>query len=101
MLDDPYTDHIGMRVRLRDNRGRELELFFGVPGEYGEHAPIAGRFTASSGDSATLFRSPEENWSLSWIAPGPCGSNAIFGHGFKWKREFVSVLKETGLIAPG
>ena len=101
MLDDRYTDHIGLRVRLRDNRDRELELFFGVPGEYGEHAPVVGRRTVYSGESATLFRSPDENWTLSWFTAGPCGSNAVFGHGFKQKREFLGVLEETGLIEPG
>jgi hypothetical protein len=100
MLDDRYIDHIGVRVRLRDNRDRELQFFFGVPGEYGEHAPVVGRRTVYSGESATLFRSPDDNWILSWFTDGPCGSNAIFGHGFRMKREFLGVLEETGLIEP-
>jgi hypothetical protein len=53
-----------------------------------------------SGESAALFRSPDENWILSWFTAGPCGSNAIFGHGFRMQREFLGVLEETGLIEP-
>ncbi len=100
MLDDRYPDHIGVRVRLRDNKDRELQFFFGVPGEYGEGAPIVGSRTVYSGEKATLFRSPRDNWVLDWYAPGVCGSNAIFGHDFKKKQEFVKVLEETGVITP-
>ncbi len=99
-VDDRYIDHIGVRVRLRDNRDREVELFFGVPGEYGEQAPIVGTRTAYSGETATLFRSPDENWTLAWYGQGPCGPTAVFGHGFMKKQDFLKVLEEAGMIAP-
>ena len=41
-FEDPYEDHVGIRLGFVDDAGRELHYFAGIPGEFGEGLLEAG-----------------------------------------------------------
>ena len=95
-FEDPYEDHVGIRLGFVDDAGRELHYFAGIPGEFGEGLPVVGRVEAAS-DLGGLLQGDEGVWVLSWRAPGPCGVRAVLGSGFS-RRRFLRVLREAGAI---
>lgn len=96
---EPYPDHVGTRVGLVSPDGRELHLFAGIPGEFGEGMPVAGSVEAAPGVDGVL-RGSERTWVLTWQVPGPCGRRAALGSGFG-RRGFLAVLREAGVIPSG
>ena len=94
-----YRDHVGVRLSFRDDAGRLLEYFAGVPGEFGEGLPLAGSVELASGERTPLI-GKGEIWVIAWNTSGLCGSHAVLGNGFT-RKEFVSTLEESGVIVPG
>lgn len=88
-----------MRLSFRDDAGRLLEYFVGVPGEFGEGLPLAGPVQLASGERTPLI-GKGEIWVIAWSTPGLCGSHAVLGNGFT-RKEFVSTLEESGVIVSG
>jgi hypothetical protein len=91
-----YSDHLGVRQGYRDDLGRELHVFAGIPGEFGEGLPPAGTVAVTTGQTAVLL-GRNEVWVLSWDAEGPCAARAVLGHGFG-RRGFLGTLQEAGVV---
>ena len=91
-----YSDHLGVRQGYRDDLGRELHVFAGIPGEFGEGLPPAGSATVTTGQTAVLL-GQDEVWVLSWDTAGPCAARAVLGNGFE-RREFLGTLQEAGVV---
>jgi hypothetical protein len=95
-LEDPYADHVAIRLGFVDDTGRELHYFAGVPGEFGEGLPVVARVEAAGGIEGPL-QGRAETWVLSWRAPGPCGVRAVLGNGFT-REAFLETLERAGII---
>lgn len=95
-LEDPYPDHVGIRLGFRSDDGRELHYFAGIPGEFGEGLPDAGRVEVALGLDGPLQGS-DRVWVLSWRAPGPCGVRAVLGSGFT-RTEFIETLERAAIV---
>lgn len=95
-FEDPYPDHIGVRLAFRDGDGRELHYFVGIPGEFGEGLPVVGQVDVALGLRGSLLGAGG-TWVLAWDAPGPCGAHAALGTGFT-REEFLQALREAGAI---
>jgi hypothetical protein len=96
-FEEPYPDHIGTRVSLRNKAGRRLFWFAGIPGEYGEGLPAAGRMRVVSDGRVPLIGS-DTTWVVSWDEGGVCGSRALLGNGFS-KARFIQLLRRSGIVA--
>jgi len=96
-LEDPYQDHIGIRVGFSDARGRELHYFAGIPGEFGEGLPLDGPVQLATAEQGSLLGA-DETWVLVWQTEGPCGAHATLGHGFA-RQGFLEVLRESGVLS--
>lgn len=97
-FEDPYADHVGIRLGFVSDDGRELHYFAGIPGEFGEGLPVVSTVEAASGVEGPLQGSGT-TWVLSWRAPGPCGVRAVLGSGFS-QASFVRTLEDAGIIPP-
>lgn len=98
-FEDPSADRVGVRLSFRDDQGRELHVFAGIRGEFGEGLPLAGPLELGSGEEVLLL-GEDETWVIAWDLGGPCGSHAVVGNGFA-KQGFIDVLEASGVIAPG
>lgn len=98
-FEDPSADGVGVRLSFRDDQGRELHIFAGIRGEFGEGLPLASQVRLASGEEVRLL-GKEETWVIAWDWGGPCGSHAVVGNGFA-KQAFIDVLEESGVITPG
>ncbi len=95
-FEDPYVDHVGIRLGFATDDGRELHAFVGIPGEFGEGLPVAGSIEAAGGLEGTLQGSGT-TWVVTWRAPGPCGIHAVLGSGFT-RQGFVDTLERAGIV---
>jgi hypothetical protein len=95
-FEDPYADHVGIRLGFSSDDGRELHAFVGVPGEFGEGLPLVDSIEAAGGIEGSLQGSGT-TWVLSWRAPGPCGVRAVLGSGFT-REGFVDTLERAGIV---
>jgi hypothetical protein len=95
-LEDPYADHVGIRLDFADDADRELHYFAGIPGEFGEGLPSAGKVEVAAGLEGVL-QGDEGTWVLSWRAPGPCGVRAVLGSGFE-REGFLDTIERAGII---
>lgn len=93
---EAYPDHVGIRLGLVSDDGRELHVFAGIPGEFGEGLPVAGSVEAAPGVEGVL-RGSDGTWVLTWQVPGPCGPRAALGTGFT-RPGFLRILREAGAI---
>ena len=98
-LEDPYADHVGIRIDFADDSKRELHYFAGIPGEFGEGLPVAGMVPVTA-DLQGALQGSEGTWVLSWRAPGPCGVHAVLGSGFE-RSAFLETLQRAGIIPAG
>jgi hypothetical protein len=96
---EAYPDRIGVRLGYADEEGRELHMFAGIPGEFGEGLPDAGTVKLAGGGSGRLSGGPNEVWVVSWEEGGACDPRAVLGSGFD-RRAFMAVLENSGLVAP-
>ena len=95
-LEDPYSDHVGVRVSLRDADGDELHLFSGIPGEFGEGLPLDSNVTVGGVQGRLLGQ--DGVWVIAWTGDGPCGVKAILSNGLS-RKDFLDVV-EPGSIEP-
>lgn len=95
-FEDPYDDHVGIRLGFVDERGRELHYFAGIPGEFGEGLPVVDTVQAAGGIEGPL-QGNDQTWVLSWTAPGPCGARAVLGNGFG-RQDFVETIEDAGIV---
>lgn len=79
-----------------DPAGREIHVFAGIPGEFGEGLPDHGEVTVTEGGPARLLGDGSV-WVLVWDTSGACAAHAVLGNGFK-RGEFLRVVKEAGVV---
>jgi hypothetical protein len=96
-IDDRRPDHVGVRVDLVDDGGRELHYFSGIAGEFGEGLAPAGSVRTFDGTRA-LVSGSGQTWVVSWERGGPCASIAVLGTGMS-RRAFRDLLRQAGALA--
>ena len=94
--EDPYVDHIGIRLDLEDAEHRQIHYFAGIPGEFGEGLPTNEQVTVAVGLRASLL-GRDTTWVLAWDASGPCGRRAVLGRGLTHD-EFLETIRSAGII---
>lgn len=94
--EDPYFDHVGIRLDLEDADHREIHYFAGIPGEFGEGLPANEQVTVAVGLQAGLL-GKDTTWVLAWAASGPCGRRAVLGDGLTHD-EFLETIRSAGII---
>jgi hypothetical protein len=94
--EDPYVDHVGIRLDLEDADHRQIHYFAGIPGEFGEGLPANEQVTVAVGLQTSL-RGRDTTWVLAWDAPGPCGPRAVVGDGLTHD-EFLETIRSAGII---
>lgn len=97
-FEEEYPDHVGVRQGYRDEEGRELHAFAGIPGEFGEGLPDAGEIPLAHGLSGRLFGRGSV-WVLVWDEGGACDPRAVLGNGLD-RRAFLASLERSGIVAP-
>ena len=97
-FEEPYPDRVGVRLGFRDDEGRELHAFAGIPGEFGEGLPDAGTVRLASGGTGRLAGGPHAVWVLSWEEGGACDPRVVLGNGFD-RRGFLELLGRAGIAA--
>lgn len=95
-FDERYSNRVGVRLGYRDADKRELHVFAGIPGEFGEGLPDAGEVQVSGGWPGRLLGGGSV-WVLAWDTSGPCAAHAVLGKGLT-RRDFLRVLKESGVV---
>jgi hypothetical protein len=83
---------------FRDEAGRELHAFAGIPGEFGEGLPDAGTVVLVGGEIGRLAGGVHRVWVLVWDEGGPCDPKVVLGRGFE-RRAFLETLERAGVIA--
>jgi hypothetical protein len=96
-FEEPYPDHVGVRVGFSDAKKREIHYFAGIPGEFGEGLPLEGPVRVAAGQRGSLLGAGK-TWVLAWQTEGPCAAHAVLGHGFG-RQEFLDVLREFGVLS--
>jgi hypothetical protein len=94
--EDPYVDHVGIRLDLEDADRRQIHYFAGIPGEFGEGLPANEQVTVAVGLQASLL-GQDTTWVLAWDASGPCGPRAVLGDGLTHD-EFLETIRSAGII---
>lgn len=97
-FEEPYPDRVGVRIGYRDQAGRELHAFAGIPGEFGEGLPDAGTVELVSGGTARLAGGPHRVWVLVWDEGGICDPRVVLGRGFE-RGGFLELLERAGVVA--
>lgn len=97
-FEEDYPDHVGVRLGYRDEEGRELHAFAGIPGEFGEGMRYAGEVPLAHGLTGRLFGGGRV-WVLVWDEGGACDPRAVLGNGLG-RRTFLASLERSGIIAP-
>ncbi|HJS27450.1 MAG TPA: hypothetical protein VJ913_10035 [Actinomycetota bacterium] len=97
-FEEEYPDHVGVRLGYRDQEGRELHAFAGIPGEFGEGLPDSGDVALTHGRTGDLFGHGNV-WVLVWDEGGPCDPRAVLANGFD-RRSFLACLERSGIVAP-
>jgi hypothetical protein len=94
-FEDPYPDHVGVRLGFQDPEGRQFHVLSGIPGEIGEGLPAAGSVALSEGRSGELV-GRDEVWVVVWDEGDVCDPRAVIGDGFT-RPEFEDLLGQAGL----
>ena len=97
-FEETYPDRVGIRVGFRDEAGRELHAFAGIPGEFGEGLSDGGTVELASGRTARLAGGVHHVWVLVWDEGGLCDPRVVLGKGFD-RRGFLATLEEAGIVA--
>jgi hypothetical protein len=97
-FEEPYDDHVGVRLGYRDEDGRELHLLVGIPGEFGEAMTSLGDLPLPGGRTADLYSGVEGVWTAVWREDDVCDPRAVIANGFS-REAFLDVL-EGGLATP-
>jgi hypothetical protein len=97
-FEEPYPDHLGVRQGYRDGQGRELHVFAGIPGEFGEGLARAGELPLAGGGAGELV-GQRRVWVLVWDEGDRCDPRAVLGNGLG-RRAFVDALRTAGVLSP-
>jgi hypothetical protein len=97
-FEESYPDRVGVRLGFRDEAGRELHAFAGIPGEFGEGLPDAGTVELVTGRIARLAGGVHEVWVLVWDEGGLCDPRVVLGRGFE-RKGFLELLERAGVVA--
>ncbi len=97
-FEETYPDRVGVRVGFRDEAGRELHAFAGIPGEFGEGLPHGGTVELAAGGIGRLAGGVHRVWVLAWDEGGTCDPRVVLGKGFD-RRGFLATLEEAGVVA--
>ncbi len=95
-FEDPYPDHVGVRLGFRDEDGRQFHVLGGILGEIGEGLPAAGDLRLTESRTGELV-GRDEVWVLVWDEGDVCDPRAVIGDGFT-RAEFENALLLAGLI---
>jgi hypothetical protein len=95
-FEEPYPDHIGVRLGFQDEDRRQFHVLVGIPGEIGEGLPSAGDVELTEGRSAR-FMGREQVWIVVWTEDDLCDPRAVIGDGFT-RDTFLEALAEAGLV---
>ena len=96
-VDVPASDHVGVRMTLRDREGAEITYLLGIEGEVGEGLPLVDQPSLADGTRARLL-GEARTWALAWEGNGPCGATAVIGSKIE-KGRFLDLLRSSGLLA--
>jgi hypothetical protein len=94
-FEERYPDRIGVRLGFRDPALRELHVFAGIPGEFGEGLPDAGALALTE-DREGVLLGEGKVWVVTWNEGDRCDPRAVLGNGFSRDR-FVRTLAEAGV----
>jgi hypothetical protein len=94
-LEQDQPDHVGVRLDFGDPEGRELHVFAGIPGDFGEGLPAAGRLELTEGRTG-LVAGRGDVWVVTWEEDDLCDPRSVLANGFS-RRAFVEALAEMGL----
>jgi hypothetical protein len=94
-FEDPYPDHVGVRLGFEDGGGRQFHVLSGIPGEIGEGLPTAGSVSLSEGRAGELV-GRDEVWVVVWNEGDVCDPRAVIGDGFT-RQGFEELLGQAGL----
>ena len=97
-FEEEYPDHTGIRLGFRDQDGRELHFFAGIPGEFGEGLPTAGPVELTRERTGFLL-GRDDVWVVTWREGGVCDPRAVLANGFS-RRGFMAALVDAGLAPP-
>ncbi|MGZ8599588.1 MAG: hypothetical protein ACXWX6_05180 [Actinomycetota bacterium] len=95
-FEEPYADHVGVRLGYRDADERELHLLVGIPGEYGEAMTSLGDLPLAGDRTGVLFSGIEGVWTVVWEQGDRCDPRAVIGNGFT-REAFLDALEESRL----
>lgn len=95
-IDVPASDHVGVRMTLRDPDGREITYLLGIEGEVGEGLPLVDSPVLADGAVARLM-GEAETWVLAWERDEPCVATAILGSGIE-RGGFLELLRGSGML---
>jgi hypothetical protein len=96
---DPHADHIGVRIDMRSDDGRELHYFAGVPGEFGEGLPERGEVGVRGGETGELLGA-ESTWVLEWGSGSPCTPVVVLATGMR-RDQFTELLRAARALPAG
>jgi len=96
-FEEPYEDRVGVRLGFVDPRRRELHVFAGIPGEFGEGLPEAGEIALVGGRTGVVLGRGDV-WVVRWNEGDGCDPRALLVSGFD-RRAFDALLVDAGLVA--
>lgn len=97
-FEEEYPDHVGVRLGYRDPQRREVHLFAGIPGEFGEGLPLGGNVELAGGGTASLLGKGRQAWLAVWEEGDVCDPRVVLTNGFT-RRELLDLLEDAGLAS--
>ena len=95
-FEEPYRDHVGLRLGFGDAARRELHVFSGIPGEIGEGLPAAGELDLSNGRTGVVL-GRDTVWVVRWDEGDVCDPRAVLATGFR-RKAFEQSLARAGIV---
>jgi hypothetical protein len=96
-MEDPADDHTGVRIDLKADDGRELHVFAGIAGEFGEGLPDRGSVRLADRSTARLA-GRDTTWVLAWDDGSACAPTVVLGTGMELA-AFREAMAEAGALA--
>ena len=95
-FEERYEDRVGVRLGFVDVERRELHVFAGIRGEFGEGLPEAGTVALRDGLVGTLA-GRDDVWIVTWTEGDRCDPRAVLANGFD-RAAFDATLVQAGLV---
>jgi len=95
-FEERYEDRVGVRLGFVDPERRELHVFAGIRGEFGEGLPDAGEVALADGRVATVIGRGDV-WIVTWTEGDVCDPRVVLGNGFD-RDAFEAALADAGLV---